>query len=404
MKQIYLFLIIIIVIILTIISVLLLHKNEKFIITDFRNTGTNLSYNLKSWMNDLSSIVGNRSLNQIVLPGIHDSMTGKGCKYMDSYCRTQNLDYYQLLLKGARYFDVRIGEKFQNCSDCKYYTPDDISCITNCSSISGNNVYPSFNKNYSNVLGYHGIIDTYENLSDLSIVLNRFISENPNELIIIRLENKPKDIPDNLILEGGKMLINSFFNAVGMDKFVKLKDVLGTSVTTGTFPTYNQILKMGSGRILCFYAIVGYVPPVTDKNNINIIFKPRLLNIKDTINESWNDYLYPVTQGSNIWFWDAAYSTQNTSAIDVYNFLKTNYTSYKPPSKTITVMQNITMWKYPTFLSIINNSKDINQQMNDKYLSLIQPPIGRQYHNIIMTDVIEYPTGYVNKIIELNNV
>jgi hypothetical protein len=80
------------------------------------------SIDLANWMGQASSLIGNRPLKQIVMPGTHDSGMYKGMLPAD-YAKNQNLDFTGQLNKGVRFFDFRIGYFMKGCGNGAFYDP-----------------------------------------------------------------------------------------------------------------------------------------------------------------------------------------------------------------------------------------------------------------------------------------
>ncbi|MBE8990727.1 hypothetical protein [Nostoc sp. LEGE 12450] len=80
------------------------------------------SIDLSNWMGQLSSLIANRPLKQIVMPGTHDSGMYKNMLPAD-YAKNQNLDFKGQLDKGVRFFDFRAGYFVQGCGSGAFQDP-----------------------------------------------------------------------------------------------------------------------------------------------------------------------------------------------------------------------------------------------------------------------------------------
>jgi hypothetical protein len=118
----------------------------------------NIEYSLQNWM---SNIKPSTPLNQLIMPGTHDSLTFEWedsysmvQQYSSRWAKTQYLTVSQQLLSGVRYIDARVGmclSKF--CDDTK-------------------------------VVCFHGDFSTNVLYDDCVKELIDFINTNPSEIVI----------------------------------------------------------------------------------------------------------------------------------------------------------------------------------------------------------------------------
>lgn len=177
---------------------------------------------MNDWMSRLSDDYKNKKINNIFLPGSHDSSAyvldlsipikdgtfEKIRKYgkiisplLEKWTITQSYDIYNQLKNGIRYLDIRISEL-----NNKFYTSHSFACIE-----------------------FKIILDQ----------INKFSLENKTEIIIIdiTLDNYNK---------------NLYKNNDGLSNLINDHDIykLCYNTTNDEIPTYNEMIKRGTPLIL----------------------------------------------------------------------------------------------------------------------------------------------------------
>lgn len=119
-------------------------------------------YDTWCWMGDLSNVIGERSLADLVIPGSHDAASWSITNaYGKQRSQTQSREIYGQLRAGSRYLDLR------------FYL-------------------------YGGVwTGYHGKDTTTATLEAVLDDINRFLNENPKEIIVISLLPYEQSSADN---------------------------------------------------------------------------------------------------------------------------------------------------------------------------------------------------------------
>jgi len=139
------------------------------------------------WM---SRVEDYRTIRDLVLPSTHDtgmydpldqcSAPGQNC--VKKYVRTQRFDMYQQLRDGARFFDVRV--------DAERIRPGIYKLVT-------------FHRSNDRDGGFGcdgARIDGLHNAKNVLPAVERFLSENPSEFVILRFHHLRKDrgVPGHL--------------------------------------------------------------------------------------------------------------------------------------------------------------------------------------------------------------
>jgi hypothetical protein len=110
-------------------------------------------FDTPSWMGDLRDVIGNRPLAELVIPGSHDAASWDiPIAGGDQRSQTQSREIYGQLRAGSRYLDLRF---FADCD--------------------------------GEWRGFHGGDTTVARLGPVLDDINRFLDENPNELLVISL-------------------------------------------------------------------------------------------------------------------------------------------------------------------------------------------------------------------------
>jgi hypothetical protein len=184
----------------------------------------------QNWMTKMYPFIKNKPLNHIFLPGTHNSGVNvvnwniqpvlnnsnfqKVWKYRffpcvkhitNQWTITQNNSIYGQLIKGIRYLDIRVS--FINN---EFYISHTYIC-------------------YELDLGLNDIL--------------RFLQQQPNEVIILRL-NRDWENRQTMTADNTELLLNYLYNKLG--KYLIKKP------TNNIFPTFETILKT-NGRILMYY-------------------------------------------------------------------------------------------------------------------------------------------------------
>jgi hypothetical protein len=106
-----------------------------------------------SWMGDLSGVIGGRALSELIVPGSHDAASWDiPIAGGDQRSQTQSRQIYDQLRAGSRYLDLRFS------SDC-----------------------------WGQWRGFHGLDSTSAQLGPVLADINRFLDENPKEILVISL-------------------------------------------------------------------------------------------------------------------------------------------------------------------------------------------------------------------------
>ncbi|KAL4973438.1 PLC-like phosphodiesterase [Aspergillus desertorum] len=129
-----------------------------------------LTYGSGNWMKKMYDVIKDRPLQHLVMPGTHDSgmstISGKIVSIGSAAnTQTQGLNIYDQLRVGARWFDLRIMSVHQ--SD----TTD----------------YDFWAAHVNDETADIPVGNTGESLNDIISEVNRFTSENPGEIIILKL-------------------------------------------------------------------------------------------------------------------------------------------------------------------------------------------------------------------------
>ncbi|PGG96948.1 hypothetical protein AJ79_09390 [Helicocarpus griseus UAMH5409] len=132
---------------------------------------TSLKHGPGNWMRRMYSVIGDRDIQHIVLPGTHDSamstisgkITSIGTK---ENTQTQGINIYSQLKAGARWFDLRIGTV--------HPVPDDGS-------------WEFWSMHVNDELAEIAVGNTGESLDQVILEINNFTNENPGEVIFFRV-------------------------------------------------------------------------------------------------------------------------------------------------------------------------------------------------------------------------
>ncbi|KFX94292.1 hypothetical protein V490_04414 [Pseudogymnoascus sp. VKM F-3557] len=130
-----------------------------------------ISFPPGNWMKKIYSTIKDRTLQQIVMPGTHDSgMTSISNKILSGgislNTQTQGINFYKQLAAGARWFDLRIAS---------------IHAVT------GSKGHTFWALHVDNELAEVVIGNTGQDLESIIEEINQFTAEYPGELIIFRL-------------------------------------------------------------------------------------------------------------------------------------------------------------------------------------------------------------------------
>jgi len=113
-------------------------------------------YDTPSWMGDLSGVIGERPLASLVIPGSHDAASWDiPIVGGDQRSQTQSQAIYGQLRAGSRYLDLRFRA---NCS--------------------------------GHWAGFHGLDSTTATPAAVLADINRFLDENPKEILVLSLLSK----------------------------------------------------------------------------------------------------------------------------------------------------------------------------------------------------------------------
>lgn len=121
------------------------HDGEMYVIMDDR-------MDLKRWM---GKTAGNTPINMMDIPGTHDSLafdlTGFVGSIVPSSAKTQNMNIWDQLCFGCRYFDIRIDQELNGC---------------------------------------HGVVDCRNGLNDTIELISKFLEANNTEFVLMRIKNE----------------------------------------------------------------------------------------------------------------------------------------------------------------------------------------------------------------------
>lgn len=123
------------------------------------------------WMQDLAPIIGNVPINQIPIPGSHDS----GTYSLDRRAITQNLTIEQQLKRGIRYFDLRPREQKR-----RFYIHHTLGTDYHLAT------YPE--KGYPSGMDVNALKDADGN-DIIFAQMRHFLINNPSEVLILRFQN-----------------------------------------------------------------------------------------------------------------------------------------------------------------------------------------------------------------------
>lgn len=126
-------------------------------------------FDTPSWMGDLQDVIGERPLFNLVIPGSHDAASWDiPIAGGSQRSQTQSRDIYGQLRAGSRYLDLRFF-------------------------VDGSGVWR----------GFHGADTTAAELGPVLDDINRFLNENPNEILVISLlpYKQPADNMWDLVLD-----------------------------------------------------------------------------------------------------------------------------------------------------------------------------------------------------------
>lgn len=157
-----------------------------------------LKYDTPSWMGDLSNVIGERSLADLVIPGSHDAASWDiPIVGGDQRSQTQSREIYGQLCAGSRYLDLRF---FADCS--------------------------------GQWRGFHGMDSTAAMIGPVLADINRFLDENPKEILVISLLSQqvsqaecmlaklPYKTPDDI----WDLVINTLGQRIFPRRFFETKD------------------------------------------------------------------------------------------------------------------------------------------------------------------------------------
>ncbi|KAL4803414.1 PLC-like phosphodiesterase [Aspergillus unguis] len=129
-----------------------------------------LTHGKGNWMKQIYNVIKDRPLQHLVMPGTHDSgmstISGEIVSIgSEANTQTQGLNIYDQLRAGARWFDLRIVSVHQSNTDD----------------------YAFWVAHVNDETADVPIGNTGESLSDIISEINRFTSENPGEIIFLKL-------------------------------------------------------------------------------------------------------------------------------------------------------------------------------------------------------------------------
>lgn len=117
----------------------------------------NSPHTLHDWMSNIP-VIDRLTLGELILPGAHNAGSDKKGNYMFPpavhWAACQNNSFYYQLINGARALDLRLDYEFSYIGDSSFYF-------------------------------HHNGTRSYRELSQLTQDVNRFLNENPDELIIL---------------------------------------------------------------------------------------------------------------------------------------------------------------------------------------------------------------------------
>ncbi|KAH8894659.1 exo-beta-1,3-glucanase [Thozetella sp. PMI_491] len=152
-----------------------MHGGVTLVITGSEEYGfvTSLNHGPGNWMHRIKDVIKDRDVRHVIFPGTHDSgmsyISGKILSGGSSVnTQTQNLNMYDQLRCGARWFDLRIASIHQT-------TPNEGS-------------YEFWAAHVSDELAEVVLGNTGESLDDIISEINHFTAENPGELIFLRMK------------------------------------------------------------------------------------------------------------------------------------------------------------------------------------------------------------------------
>lgn len=185
---------------------------------NFSFPSTTLSYNVKNWMGKLLQIKPNIKINEISIPGTHDS----GAQWGGHTAETQSWDIFQQLDGGIRYFDIRLKPN-----------PDDPNGLA---------VYHGdFPQGYDpNCYGAVGVTCDRLTLTQILTWMKNFLENNKDEAILMRIlyEVSPTDSDptDAQKTEFSNRLTKILFKETNGRGGIQIN---GDNSDTQVFPIYN---------------------------------------------------------------------------------------------------------------------------------------------------------------------
>lgn len=195
------------------------------------NYGNNLMINItdpSKWLEINQNILGNRLINQIIIPGTHNSVAYTICddqftelplKYkifsntiFSKWAITQSYTILEQLRMGVRYLDLRISFAPSQIGLNRFYASHTFALIT---------------------------------LTSFLDQVKQFLTESPNEFLII-----------NTRIDHLQQNKNNITDTLKHDALEYIKYSLNTLLVPKQifFPTYNEVLNNGIARIFLFTA------------------------------------------------------------------------------------------------------------------------------------------------------
>lgn len=156
-------------------------------------------------MSDLDDAM---TLSQLSLPGTHDSMAHKSNLLGLDITRTQTMDLWTQLTSGIRVLDIRL-----------YYEPDGQTFTI-----------------------HHGLVDVGYDLDDVLTTVQRFLQENPSEVVLMRLKQEQSSASDAQMKERFDTYYNRYLNLFycGGKENPTVGEMRGTCVILSDVWSLNQ--------------------------------------------------------------------------------------------------------------------------------------------------------------------
>lgn len=127
--------------------------------------------NFSKWMQDLTPIIGDVPINQIPIPGSHDS----GTYGLDRRAVTQNLTIAEQLSMGIRYFDLRPKEQ-----NGRFYIHHTLGTDNHLAT------YPE--QGFPSAMDVDALVDA-DGCDIIFAQMRKFLLDNPSEVLILRFQN-----------------------------------------------------------------------------------------------------------------------------------------------------------------------------------------------------------------------